>query len=139
MKKILLAVLPVLFYSSLSLAADDVFNKLDKNKDGKISQKEYIDAVTKTFNKYDKDGNGILTKEEIAAIDKAEAEKILKEADTNKNGQISKEEFLDAAKKRFPLLDKNNDGIIDRKELNAARLATGSGKTTVAPFVLFTF
>ncbi|MCX5850069.1 MAG: EF-hand domain-containing protein [Deltaproteobacteria bacterium] len=142
MKRFLTAILLVFFCTAISLADDSDLKKIDKNNDGKISKKEYIDAVIKTFNKLDKNTDGFLTKEELKTIDKIDAEKFVKEEDINKDGKVSKEEFIKAAEKRFKLLDKNNNGFIDQKEWNETKDSVNQNNpkiSPVAPFIVFSF
>lgn len=130
--KIFIAVFTgVIFCAALSIAAEDLFSKIDKSKDGKISKQEYMDAVEATFNKYDLNKNGVLTKEEIKLIEKIEADKFIKDLDSNKDGKISRKEYIDAAGLKFKLMDKNKDGYIDKEEWS-------KGKYPPA-FILFTF
>ena len=49
-------------------AADDVFTKIDADKNGKIDKKEFADTVSKSFDKLDKNGNGYLGWDEFKAI-----------------------------------------------------------------------
>jgi Ca2+-binding EF-hand superfamily protein len=133
MKKILAVLTIMLFTAAWSFAAEDLFSKIDKNKDGKISKQEYMDAVAGTFDKLDKNHDGILTREEIK-LNNIDVEKFIKEADTNKDGKINKKEFERAAEKSFSSMDKDKNGYIDKKEWNAARSAQN------APgLVIFTF
>ncbi len=41
------------------------------------------------------------------------------EIDTNKDGAISKDEFMKQGEERFKRMDKNNDGKIDKSERDA--------------------
>ena len=133
MKKILVVLAVLLFGVTLSIAVGDLFSTIDKNKDGKISKQEYLDAVIATFNKYDLNKDGILTKDEIKLIKKIDARKFIKDVDSNKDGKISKQEFVSAAEKKFLQLDKNKDGYIDKKEWSAGK------SSACTPFILFTF
>jgi len=137
MKRFLTAILLVLFCTAISLANDSDFKKVDKNNDGKVSKKEYIDAVKKTFNKIDKNKDGFLTKDELKEIGRIDAEKFLKEEDINKDDKISKEEFIKAAEKRFKLLDKNHDGFIDNKEWNDVKDNANQNNSKISPIVPF--
>jgi Ca2+-binding EF-hand superfamily protein len=134
MKKAFFVLSLMLFSTLFAFAAGDNFQKLDKNNDGKISKKEYLDAVAATFKKYDLNKDGVLSKEEIKSIErKIETEKFIKDVDSNNDGKIERNEFIVAAEKMFLRIDKNKDNYIDRKEWNAGK---SSSRTL---FVLFTF
>lgn len=142
MKRILAGALLVLFCAAVGYTAEDNFNKVDANNDGKISKKEYFDAVKRIFDKVDKNKDGVLTRDELKAIDKIDAKKFMKGEDINNDGKISEEEFTRAAEKRFKFLDKNNDGFIDQKEWNDVKdgINRKNSKTTpVSPLLIFTF
>jgi Ca2+-binding EF-hand superfamily protein len=126
----------------ISSAYDNDFKKIDGNNDGKISKKEFLDAAIKNFNIIDKNKDGFLTIDELKAIGKIDAIKFMKEVDINKDGKISKEEFIKAAEKKFKLLDKNNDSFIDQKEWNDIKdnvNKNNSKISPVAPFIIFRF
>ena len=133
MKKIIAVLTIILLSVALTFAADDDFSKLDKNKDGKISKQEYLDAMAATFDSLDKNKDGLLTRDELKLIEKIEAKEFLKEADTNKDGKITRQEFMQAVKKRLNRADNNKDGYVDNNEWGAKR----SPARTL--FILFTF
>ncbi|MCG6537429.1 MAG: EF-hand domain-containing protein, partial [Syntrophales bacterium LBB04] len=127
---------------TIRLVDADDFSRSAAYKDGRISKKEYVDAVIKSFHKLDRNRDGFLTKDELKTIDKIDAEKFVKEEDINEDGKISKEEFIKAARKRFKLLDKNNDGFIDQKEWTDVKYGVNprnSRSSSVSPLMIFSF
>ena len=133
MKKVLAMLIIMFFTFCLVWAVEDVLPKLDKNKDGKVSKKEYVDAMAEAFDRYDRNGDGILTREEIRLIDKIDTEKFIREADADRDGKILKKEFEQAAENRFSSMDKNRNGYIDRKEWQSGR------SELYSPFTQFSF
>lgn len=79
------------------------FERLDTNKDGKITKAEYEASRAAEFKAADKNGDGFVSKEEFAAY-----------------GDQRRGDFVDRI---FARLDKNGDGKLD-----AAELAAGHGK-----------
>jgi Ca2+-binding EF-hand superfamily protein len=133
MKKIFAAFMILMFAASLASAADPKLPRMDQNKDGKISRQEYLNATVALFGSLDKNRDGVLTKEEMQANKKIDADQWIREADTNQNGKIHKSEHQRAAKKRFFSLDKDKSGYIDRNEWKSSR------SELYSPFNSFTF
>ena len=91
----------------------------DADKDGKITQQEWVDA----FKKIDSDGNGVITKEELESFRQKTQEetrkKMFEKMDADGSGTISKEEFP-GPDNRFDKIDANSDGQITPEELKEA-------------------
>lgn len=51
---------------------------------------------------------------------------MLRMADSDGDGKISKEEFLQMAEKRFSRMDSNEDGVLDEEELAAMTSRMGN-------------
>lgn len=134
MKKAILVMAMIVLGAVLVYAVEDIFMKLDNNKDGKISKQEYLDAVSGKFDKMDVNHDQVLTKEEIQAGGKADAEKIIKAVKPNREGKITKDMFMKAAEKQFKSIDENQSGYIEINEWKKA----GSLKNPPA-LILFTF
>lgn len=133
MKKILMALVMMFFTVSVAFAAEEILPKLDKNKDGKISKQEYLDAISGSFDKLDKNRDGSINRDELGHMDKKALEAFTKETDTDGDGIINKKEFEQAAAKRFKQFDKNRNGFINKDEWGAGR------SELYSPFTLFTF
>ena len=88
-----MALIVMCFAVSTVFAADDLSTKLDKNKDGKVSKKEYTSAVSKTFDKLDKNRDGSISLDELGHMDKKDQEIFIKENDADGDGIIIKKEL----------------------------------------------
>ncbi len=115
---------------------------LDTNHDGRLSRDELAKA-TELFDRLDKNHDGFLDAKELSempAVASTEEPKInpaaplarrkngkqernlaqiLKRADTDGDGKLSKEEAPPFLKKNFAKIDTNNDGFLDKSELEA--------------------
>jgi len=105
---------------------DKIFEQLDTDQSGGISEKEAKGPMAKRFNRLDADSNGEITKEELTVIgdkmrqqEKKEFGKKFEEIDRNGNGSISKDEAEPRMLKNFDKLDANGDGTLTKGELKA--------------------
>ncbi len=130
-------------------APSPLFAALDTNHDGKISGDELYSA-TASLKKLDRDGNGTITLQEASAGSREgepgkrpggapatgaaggmNAEAMiarLKQADTNGDGKLSKDEAPERMRENFDRIDQNGDGFIDEKEMKqVAQLLSRAG------------
>lgn len=77
------------------------FDKADKNKNGLLSREEISSAlVTEVFESRDTNKDGRLTKAEWLVGDDAGREKLFRDRDTNKDGVVTLEEALAYSQKK---------------------------------------
>ena len=121
-------------------------DKLDRNDDQKIDQKEFIagskgrtpgprqrpkrkgankgkiEVSEAIFKALDKNEDGYLNSEELSkgreVGPKVAKDLKFQKMDLNSNNKVSKEEFILPVQNRFSALDKNSDEVLDRRELN---------------------
>ncbi|KAI7743829.1 hypothetical protein M8C21_026965 [Ambrosia artemisiifolia] len=121
-----------------------VFDKFDKNKDGKISKEEYVSAVdilgnktaksdvAKAFKAIDTDGDGFVSFEEFmvaqGGVKTGDIKSAFKVFDLDGNGKITAEELvqvlrqlgercsLEACRRMVRGVDADGDGMIDVDE-----------------------
>lgn len=91
--------------------AEEHFEALDLNKDGKITLDEYEQFMRDAFNKLDTNKDGSLSPKEAEPIFTAEEFAIV---DKNKDGKITLEELLEQVTADFKRQDLNKDGSITR-------------------------
>lgn len=118
-----LAVATVLLAFSATAAAAQ---HPDVNKDGLLSKAENLAAGDKGFARIDQNKSGFLDTDEQASLARYTGGKnTLALADFNKDGKVSKEEFIKASNYRFDQFDANKDGRLDKAEQDALKKARG--------------
>jgi len=134
MKAFLVVAIFILLKAGIAYAGDDMLDKLDTNRDGKMDIQEFTSAVSKAFHFYDKNGDGHLDLKEFSASQVGDPRKWFNEIDTNKDGRIDYPEFLGAATKWFKMSDTDRDGHLNRTEFNAVRGSSSIGLYLRFPF-----
>jgi Ca2+-binding EF-hand superfamily protein len=123
--------------------AGEMFARMDANKDGKIDQADRGAKRAQMFDRLDANKDGSVSRDEFAAAQKArdgQARKpgedrmgkrgdrhgggkrgmmMLRMADANKDGTITRDEFMAAHGKHFDMTDANKDGKISPEERKA--------------------
>ncbi|PPC75310.1 hypothetical protein C4K68_22010 [Pokkaliibacter plantistimulans] len=116
---------------------EEHFKQADTDGDGALSKAEVdaaIPRLAKHFDDIDANKDGKLTPDELKTYWQAHHDERMKDmqgkmqarfderfkkADTNGDGQISKEEFEAEAAQRFAAMDKNGDGQLSREEITS--------------------
>ncbi|MGE3064737.1 MAG: EF-hand domain-containing protein [Hyphomicrobiaceae bacterium] len=107
------------FHRSLTADENDArtrerFARIDKNGDGVIDTAEVEDMLKSRFERRAGRGGDRF------------ADRIMKRFDADKDGKITKDEFLAAVKKRFARMDLDNDGKITDADLPPMMRGTGA-------------
>ena len=105
-----------------------LFQLLDRNRDGELTQKELARAP-RLLRRLDRNGDGRLSRREITAVgsdrpqqsDKVSRRRRLKRLDLNKDGFLSKDEVKGRLAEAFARLDRNGDGKLGPAELRAVQ------------------
>jgi hypothetical protein len=102
----------------------------DANRDGQITRAELIAFRAANFSRLDRDGNGMLTRSDVPAFAKRlnpslDINALITQFDINRDGQVSRAEFVNGPTAVFDEADRNKDGILTRAERAAARTAAG--------------
>lgn len=134
--------------AELTAGLEARFAKMDIDKDGKLTQADRDAMRTQRldmrFAKLDTDKNGQISKAEMAAAQEAKADKRADKraeagkpggpegrhwggrGDANKDGTVTKAEFMAGPMAMFDKADANKDGQVTADEIKAARQAMRS-------------
>jgi Ca2+-binding EF-hand superfamily protein len=97
-------------------------HKAMRDNDGTVNFDQFSDAMNARLKKIVADNGGKLTVAQLAdALEKARfeamAKRIIARYDTKGDGTLTTADITDRQKKVFALLDRNNDGKIEKNEL----------------------
>lgn len=105
------------------------FERLDANKDGKVTLAELTQSKESWLGKVDTNKDGVATAAEVeqshAALRAEHIARMFEKRDTNKDGRLTRAESQ-MPERWFARSDANNDGALTAAEL-AARKAQGKG------------
>ncbi len=98
------------------------FERIDADKSGDVTFEEFSAAMKTRLGTADTDGDGKMTVAEIAGeIERMRAERrarrIVERFDTDGDGMLTLAEIESRQKKRFALMDRNDDGKISEDEM----------------------
>ena len=95
-----------------------ILDRVDADKDGKISKAEADAEGAKLFAKLDDNSNGKIEENEMPQRHWARfGGKMFDRIDADKDGKVTKAEFEAAGAAMFQRMDKNGDGIIEKDEM----------------------
>lgn len=105
---------------------------IDQNGDGIVQPDEAAARFEQRFDSFDANGDGAVVKDEYMAIHMqmgangrmpqySKKEALFAAMDSNKNGKVTKAEFLSAGEKRYKAADSDGDGKVSVWEYRATR------------------
>ncbi len=109
-------------------AAIERMGQADINKDGTVTREEVKATRAGFFGRFDRDSNGVLTADDIPTWMKmvnsdANFDTFAKNFDANKDGKITREEWINGPMKDFDRVDANRDGKATATERQAVLAA----------------
>ncbi len=99
---------------ALDPAVDELFDKLDQDKNGTIARTEWPGSA-EFFEHIDADRDGQITREEFRSPNARSWNQLFENIDTNDDGMITRNEWLDTPE-AFARLDRDRNGVISVKE-----------------------
>ncbi len=111
-----LAAVTALSGAALAHGGGRMFAHLDTNNDGKVTLAEAQAGAQARFTKLDKNKDGVISQDELGDGPR----RMMKHADTNNDGKLTLAELQAQTQTWFGRFDKNNDKVITQDELAAA-------------------
>lgn len=98
------------------------FEEIDADSNGGVSFDEFFAVASKRIIEADKDGNGSITVAEVLEQmgdrgSERRANRMISSLDINEDGAVTTDELRNRMEKRFAMMDRNDDGEIQEKEM----------------------
>ena len=108
----------------------DRFSEMDTDADGSITRAEFIASRGAMFEKRDRNSDGYLDKADVgkraARRGGERIDQMLEHLDVDKDGRVSRDEFVSADTPLFTRADQDSNGILDAAEIDKAKAAVQS-------------
>ncbi len=108
----------------------DRFAQMDADADGSITRAEFIASRGAMFEKRDRNSDGYLDKADMgkraAQRGGERIDQMLEHLDVDKDGRVSRDEFVSADTPLFTRADQDSNGILDAAEIEKAKTAMQS-------------
>jgi Ca2+-binding EF-hand superfamily protein len=106
-----------------------MLEQADRNGDGAITWAEVMASRESAFAQLDRNRNGFADRQDRPRIGGDRFDQAMRQfasADANRDGRISRSEFMNAPSPQFDAVDVNNDRVLSAAEIAAARARRAS-------------
>ena len=99
----------------------------DADRDGRITQAEFVEARRRLFDRLDRNGDGYVSSQDAPRRRARRAQgggrmaQLTAGLDRNGDGRVDRAEFVDGPSRLFERADANHDQVVDASELQALR------------------
>ena len=110
----------------------EMLEQADANRDGAVSRAEFLAARRSRFAQMDRNGDGYFSMDDVPRIARKRAGdrigQLTSSFDANRDGRVSRGEFVDGPTRLFDLGDRDGNGRLEPPEIERMRSAAVARK-----------